>query len=224
MKNRLFVAVLAGMTLSFVLIACQGGGEKQPDRNGDLKFISPNTAYELSKNYREDKHKAYVYDAKGALLDTLDGRAAWFDLQTLKDYIASIENEVGKLKCDTNIKLGIKIYYGKYPSNADNDAGLKDVDERDFNRHTVFMVPTFFDGKQNVAFTPAMAADGCKLIPYYELFNKLDRSKLDQSGRSLKAGQPAEAIDIKNSYILNHGTLPPPPLEAGDFGRDDRGN
>lgn len=220
MKNKILTGVLAGVMLTFILIACQGGGPKKPDGNGDLKFISPNTAYELSKNYREDKNKAYVYDVKGTLLDTLDARAAWFDLQTLKDYIASIESEVNKLNCDSNVKLGIKIYYGKYPSSADNDAGLKDVDKKDFNRHTVFMVPTFFDGKQNVAFTPAMADKGCKLVPYNELFKKLDRTKLDRSGKSLKAGEPFE-VDNKNSYILNHGSLTPPPFKGGDFGKED---
>ena len=59
-----------------------------------------------------------------------DTRDFWFSIDTLKDYIAYVEQEAGAQGLDN---LGIRIYYGAYPEGSEYpDPGYA----------TVFLVPT----------------------------------------------------------------------------------
>jgi hypothetical protein len=76
-----------------------------------------------------------------------DARSVWFSAETLKNFLWKAEKEICRRGCAGNLKLGVRIYYGRYPnanlmSLNDDLAGL----DLDFaSHHTVFMVPTFQD-------------------------------------------------------------------------------
>jgi hypothetical protein len=83
-------------------------------------------------------------------LDFLDARCIWFSLDSVKQFICTIEKYSRQLHLETK-DLGIRLYYGQYPSNRNYYA----------DQHTIFMMPTFsldgtgeaidFDPRHNVA-------------------------------------------------------------------------
>jgi hypothetical protein len=69
--------------------------------------------------------------------DKTDARCIWFSLETLKQFICTIETNNAKLNIPAE-DLGIRFYYAAYPMNY--------VDVKKQNRHTLFMVPTYKNG------------------------------------------------------------------------------
>jgi hypothetical protein len=78
--------------------------------------------------------------------DKTDARSIWFSLETIKQFICTIEKNNAKLFHPAT-DLGIRFYYAVY----END--YSDVSKR--NKHTLFMVPTFKnDNGAEVDFDP----------------------------------------------------------------------
>lgn len=67
-----------------------------------------------------------------------DSRAIWFSLDSLKQFICTIEKYSNKLSPKAS-NLGIRMYYGVYSA----------AKQRFPHRHTLFMVPTFKDAKSS---------------------------------------------------------------------------
>lgn len=75
-----------------------------------------------------------------------DARCIWFSMESIKQFICTIEKNNDSLKQPAQ-KLGIRFYYAVYG----ND--YQDTDKR--KRHTLFMVPTFSNGDNDeVDFDP----------------------------------------------------------------------
>jgi hypothetical protein len=164
-------------------------------------LISYTLAVKMSKEYADDKEKKFVC-VNQQLTQTEDARQVWFSLKKLKNYIAFVEQQTCLANCDTTKRLGIRIYYAKYPTKEymeNPNHGLTVVPSDYANHHTIFLSPTYYDGvsKKNIDFDPRTISPGCKLLP----------------------------IDPKSKVWLvspsdneqNHGNLAPPPEGSGAF-------
>ena len=186
MKN---ISLLLNVILAFLLIyfGCNGKfscKDNQPSKqmgycpakgcetyNPSQKYgmISFATAKMLAENYAGSEGKKFIYDGtiKTSEQDALN---IWFDLKILKNFIAFIESSACKANCDTSKRLGIRIYYGKYPDSTElaNYADLADVPKKYGKHHTVFMMPTFYDSvaKKNLDFDPMQTAANCNFKPF----------------------------------------------------------
>ena len=87
-----------------------------------------------------------------------DSRAAWFPLETIKKYIWQIERRNCINKCTDS--LGFKIFYGKYPGISDRSWNSFGVADRYANHHTVFFLPTYWDGKEHIVYDPWVGCRG----------------------------------------------------------------
>lgn len=122
-------------------------------------------------------------------------RSVWFNLDTLKKFIFQIE----KKTCNTCTgNLGIRIYYGRYPTIttpvSNPFADLNGLDVSYTNIHTLFMVPTIDkpDG-YHYDFDPAVSCN-----PY-------EYKKMDTTGIYPPGGTTVTAL-----MAQNHGDACPP--------------
>jgi hypothetical protein len=121
--------------------------------NGDsVGIINYETAQLLAKNYNDTKRGIVAYNIKEkAYQPGEDSRNIWFSLDRLKNFIWHIENQNCKNGCTDS--LGLRIYFGRYPSldryEATTEKGLDSVPKEYSNRLTLFMVPTYKDKPDN---------------------------------------------------------------------------
>lgn len=132
-----------------------------------------------------------------------DATSIWFSLETLKKFIWTIESNVCQ-NCPKPQKLGVRIYYGRYPQSTPN------VNSRYYNKHTVFMVATFDKApNQHFDFNPWAIGSTCNL------------QNAGFSGRSTKAfildPISAESTGTISSqkFAQNMGCLDPPGCPEG---------
>jgi hypothetical protein len=86
------------------------------------------------------------------IYNSTDARCIWFSLETIKQFICTIEKNNARLN-DPAQNLGIRFYYAVYESDY-----AKDPLKR--NRHTLFMVPTYSNGSgAEIDFDPRATAD-----------------------------------------------------------------
>jgi hypothetical protein len=103
------------------------------------------------------KTMAYSYQNPISPSET---RSVWFSIETIKSFIYNIEHNA----CGCTGNLGLRIYYGRYPSptlwnNFGNDLGT--VQSSYAGIHTVFMVPTINVAGKNHDFDPADVSMRC---------------------------------------------------------------
>lgn len=84
-------------------------------------------------------YKSQVWDQRGVFPDGQgDAGSIWFDLQSIKDFIADIDvHNAEKAKTDDDKINGIRFYYGAYPEN------FHGVPSSYTDRHTLVFVATF---------------------------------------------------------------------------------
>jgi hypothetical protein len=86
-----------------------------------------------------------------AVYKSTDARCIWFSLESIKQFICTIEKNNAKLQ-EPAENLGVRFYYAVYENNASVD-----IEKR--NRHTLFMVPTFRDNSgAEIDFDPRATA------------------------------------------------------------------
>lgn len=209
LSNLVLLSVVA--LLSFQ-VGCRNNIDKPPSEETTYTCTEcPNTnppasvkmGYfkELVSNYR-DNHWSIInnaFIAKG--INQIDSRSVWFDLNTLKSFIATIENKVNT-QCGDHCKqeLGIRIYFGEY--DATNSPKTDYV-----NLHTLIMVPTIKDKtklgtpSENVDFDPDYLSSCKPMLPP-------DTANLDIL---------LPTINTTDMTAMNHGEIipPPPPTTPG---------
>jgi len=187
-------------------------GETASYANRELPgLIDDSLAVIMSQAYKDDRNKAYV---KGT--DKLDARSIWFSLEKLKTFFAKIEAATGSGKC--NLKLGIRIYYAKYPNKTDmakypSLAGLSDMVA---GMHTLFMTPTYNHNGKDVDFNFEDVGDPCKPTPYAKLL-RMNRRHLVGAFIGIEKPQAVRPGLEGVPRVENHGGLMPPPAEEGSF-------
>ncbi|MCX6316488.1 MAG: hypothetical protein NTW29_04310 [Bacteroidetes bacterium] len=128
----------------------------------------------------------------------VDARAIWFSMDSLKQFIYTIEKYSTLMNLSTS-QLGIRFYYGQY--SADHQAYA--------DHHTLFLVPTY----ANNATETAIDFD-----PRYNYTNLEVRDvKSIRSLRAVAEGNPSTTVysilgasEVTNPSIRNSGELCPP--------------
>jgi hypothetical protein len=183
------------------------------DEQGSIDAL---LAKRISENYASDPYKGYVYSELSASLGNetargsriLDSRSVWFDLRKLKSLISSIENSVCDNNCKTPLKLGVRIYFGKYPTVGSNSSeeDLRSLPASYGNKHTVFFVATYdgVNGK-HIDFDPMnVGSDRCTPTPFKQLL-------ADQNRVFRVNSLSLRSLAFSDSTVENHGGMCPPP-------------
>lgn len=114
-----------------------------------FKCISYKAAQDLSTRYKKECQP--LLSANLSNKKAQDARSIVFTLENLKRMVAEIENNTSKLT--DKARLGIRVYYGKYPDIAAINQDQKHPLYKDFGGlpdeyaglHTAFLVPVFQD-------------------------------------------------------------------------------
>jgi hypothetical protein len=193
-------------------------GNCYPDSCAMFPLFNVNLASQLVTNYRNNHWKKinnYVEPFKindGARSDTVDARSCWFDLQALKAFINSIEtNTCMNNHCPDVLRLGIRIYYGEYPTDntllQQYGTGSGDpVDPLYAGMHTLLMVPTYYDYNRqvDVDFDPVVFSRSSCSDPIISIFDTV-------------TSVPSMLAMAPNINSRNHGGLMPPPYKFADY-------
>lgn len=181
--------------------ACYGQGSAELE--GLVEFAAARRMAEL---YAQDISKNFVWH-NGVKTDSLDARSIWFDLKRIKSFIGYIEAKLCKDSCIKTDGYGIRMYYAKYPDTVEmrNYRGLEDVPAAYANRHTLFMVPTYWDEARglNIDFDPMITVNNCKLRP------------IDSTTKEIFSTY--FVVGTGGTEQQNHGSLIPPPAGKGNF-------
>lgn len=183
--------------------------------DGGFRGIDAKLAKMLADNYAADEGKKFI-GAGRTITTTEDARNAWFPLETLKRFIWQIEHAACKQGCAGDMRLGIRIYYAKYPDSATmrQTNGLTDVKPAYALHHTVFMVPTYEASGGNLDFDPFhWGTDNCqpKTIAQHMATGWVTESPL---------AHILLAASTREGDSQNHGDMSPPPSGAGTFGTE----
>lgn len=85
-----------------------------------------------------DRYRNNQLDYINANLGMEDAHSIWFDLETIKNFIAEIEYEARLIDPHSDVKdLGIRLYYGAY-----SETPVNPIPEDYGKRHTIVMIPT----------------------------------------------------------------------------------
>lgn len=164
--------------------------------------ISVSTARQISQDYKRDESKGFIWSSTGRTSQE-DACSIWFGLETIKRYIWEIESAACGANCTDT--LGIRIYYARYPKDLESFPEFAGLDPSYANRHTLFMVPTYWDGaaERYIDFNPAA---GCRA--------SFDRPLLKKTAPSMIYMPSSE-----DPSAQNHGGLAPPPdgVTSGTF-------
>ncbi len=173
-------------------------------------------AYQMVSNYRMNHWKIInnycePFKSSDAMATTSpddpsvvnDARSAWFNLDTLKQFINTIESLtcIKDTSCDHPLKLGIRIYYAEYPLSADSlhiNYGI--TDGQYAGMHTLLMIPTYDNGLHDVDFDPySFYGSNCSFKSVFDLLTPIC------------ALPPTTSVNARN-----HGGLIPPPYRFTD--------
>lgn len=169
-------------------------------------------AKEMSQAYARDAYKKFIWPGEGNRATQQDARCIWFELDKMKSIISQIENSVCGNECKNQLKLGVRIYYAKYPAETGTNrapADLRFLPADYAGRHTVFLVGTYDKKGVHIDFDPANVEDKCEPTPYAKL--------LEQTGKKYKIMGLSKAVIALRDTTVNHGDLMPPPDGSGIF-------
>jgi len=189
---------------------------KIPTSNTAAYLLNTNMLKEMAENYNQLAYNKRITNKviqNRPSQDPLypgtepDVRAIWFSIERLKGFVREIEKGYCGKTCEKS-QLGIRIYYARYPDSSK----YKDLIgiPRDFeNRHTVFMVPTYFNGKHHEDFDPRYFDKGCKPTSLSVVMGAEPSQRADTS---LAKTMFALMSTIDNTS-MNHGGIIPPPYD-----------
>lgn len=189
-----------------------------PDISQELYgLLDDDLAVRMSEAYRDDNRKSRITGSDGEL----DARSIWFDLETIKLFIAKIEASVGGAKNCDSMHLGIRMYYAKYPEGEEFNRYAEALSQLGRNiegKHTIFMTPTYYDNDENIDFNFEEVGDNpCKPIPYSKLLRMNNRSSKAGLFVGRKRPEPIDPTGGQMPNTVNHGGLMPPPASGGTF-------
>jgi hypothetical protein len=197
--------------------------------NSGIQFdgIDAHLAKSLFARYKEENQPLLSEKLGGE-----DANRLWFSLESLKKFISEIEAEVYNRRSAKGLKLGIRIYYGKYPTSMDIDDGLRTLPDNYALHHTLFMVPTYEDtanggtqwdfdpwhwGNNPNPYEPTTLADLFKdpKFPsrrscFFSIAEKQYYKDNSCTIREWFRTSPAGFLN-RDGLIMNHGDINPPP-------------
>jgi hypothetical protein len=183
---------------------------------------------QMTVNYNSSSNK--VANASARQNQGVDARSVWLPLEKIKRFIWEIETNSCESGCGVSTKLGIRIYYGRYPADMSTYADLKGLPADYAGLHTVFMVPTFDKDDAHYDFDPRYwSKTDCSPVPLYKLFAAAtDSNFIGRKGYvagppslvALTASSRTASVAGNANMIQNHGELCPPlcrPKDGDDY-------
>ncbi len=171
--------------------------------------IRAETAKMMSTNYKLINQPLLAIDG-----NIPDATSIWFSLESLKNYIWKIEQAACKAGCDNALRLGMRVYYGRYPESMTNE--LANLDPAFAQHHTLFMIPTFQDTNNSTVhwdFDPwHWGSDPCKPTTMTQWFAISPRPFGEQNSLIFSIDEDQYFMNNNGtlSSALNHGDLIPP--------------
>jgi hypothetical protein len=179
-----------------------------------LGGLSKNLVHEMIDVYNGEPSYT-LYRPHGFGNPDMDSRSIWFNLDTIKKFIWHIESLSKSSGLANMDKMGMRLYWGRYPSNPATWASIyPDLQSApsNYNKlHTAFMIATYNDGFYNRDFDP-----------HFLDANKIPRSInyiYDSISDKLNKTLAVLSADPNNS-MQNHGTLIPPMQPTNYQGAD----
>jgi hypothetical protein len=187
----------------------------------EKKIISIEKSAEIKNTYSNDI---------GSLIETNKDdydhtQFTWLSLETLKNYIAILE-EVGKI--NQKEITGIRIYFAKYPESG--DYSNKEIENLKPGRETFFFAPTMLaeDNElnkkypilQNVPFSIKFNGDDKYIGGFEEILALKAETKTNNSLQNLKTNTSKQSFsftldDISNTSIMMNDLMSFPPPKQG---------
>ena len=154
----------------------------------------------------------------------IEAKLAYVTFADLKKYMCFIE-DLSKKNGYSNIsKLGIRMYYGRYPN---DEAGLeiyqknKTIADNAIGHHTLVMVPTFNDGRENIDFNPHFIDKNVpmslKRIREAKSKKNRDNHSAPMLQRGASDGTTPTVDDGTNVNLNSFGLIPPNGSTGTDF-------
>ncbi len=183
-----------------------------------FKGISTQTAWDLSQDYKIMNQPKLEIDETYT-----DANSIWFSAESLKNFLWKVEEAICRKGCAENLKLGLRIYYARYPNAAGMAANpdLSDLDPAFQQHHTLFMVPTYQDGlNQQVHhdFDPWHWGDkACEPKPMEQWFATGPKPFGNEKSLifSLNENQYFKSAGGGLTPAMNHGNMIPPSPDLG---------
>jgi hypothetical protein len=179
--------------------------------------IAAGVAKTMSGNYQGINQPKLLIDGSIA-----DAKTMWLSLETMKAFIWKIENAVCKKGCTNNLNLGVRIYFGRYPT-AEGMAATPDLSGLPLSyqqHHTAFLVPTYQDpinANRQWDFDPwHWGTTTCAPTSFRTWFNTGGRDPFGtEKSLILTLSEQQFFPSFNTNTILNHGGLIPPDPEEG---------
>lgn len=220
-KNFHFLIILL---IGLILFSCTDKHTEEPEpQNPPKQIISVERAKELYDSY-SSRRVPIIQKFEGKNTDSSDynpTRYIEYDFETMKNYLAYVEQEAAKANIDVK---SLRIYLA---NNPDSDK-FPNGDPIRYKKHnTVLMVPTMsYEGK-NVGF--ALEEDNrgnLTGVPISKMVDSLNikgqkgvlQQKSDMNAAGFFISNSSTVAGGTVSVILNDGDLIPPPKQQDDFG------
>ncbi len=161
-------------------------------------------AAKMSNLYSANHYPQYIING-----NVPDAKSVWFNLDTLKKFIYKIEQAM--CQCPEKPSLGIRIYFGEYPSPTamSTDGYFSNINPQMAYRHTLFMVPTYSANNADNDFDPWHLGGNCtQPQTICQWFGGPDSSFF--ANTAMLALSPDDSQGSKN-----HGNLCPPLCPTG---------
>ena len=160
-------------------------------------IINAALAKSMADAYAADVGKAYI---KG---DTSkhDALSICFEIEKIKNLVWQIEHSVCAAGCDSSLKLGLRMYYAKYPNNTGTSAAHRDLAGLPIayaGQHTLFMTGVYKKNNTWYDFGFNQVHAGCN-------FENLRKSQ------NLNKFFMYTFLEFSSPDEDNHGGLAPPP-------------
>lgn len=199
----------------FVLLSCsKTDKEESASPKLLLRGTQPTTMrYKLIsnmiQNYRTNQLQSIQNSGTNAVSN--DAQAIWFDIETLKKFIADVESQTSSNSQNTVNNLGIRFYYAAYPEkNKWGTTGYEELSDLSNpvtqlyeKKHTLIMIPTINVNGVDRDFNPLD-------INTYKGFNSVTNNN---SNYQIMSG----SNNALSTSARNHGILYPPGNTIGNI-------
>jgi hypothetical protein len=231
--NALMLGIIVFMscnkrdTLAATTVAslCSPCGPCTDYSSASFPSISPYLAKSMFTDYKNLNQPLLQIDDGSP-----DANRIWFSLEALKSFIWQVEQEVCKHRCTTPLKMGVRIYYARYPQTMQH-VDLTGLPSNYAKHHTLFMVPTYQDAtNENIQwdFDPwYWGRSNCTPTPLAELIRNgvypapsstgISRSSIFFPNGAPNYYRNADGT-ISQWTAMNHGGMTPPPPPSNTDG------
>ncbi|WP_051882062.1 hypothetical protein [Chryseobacterium soli] len=173
--------------------------------NNDLP-AAPNTMLTPFIQGLIDNYRIRQLNVINGAMNIDDAHSIWFDLPTLKKFIADIEAETQKVDTAiTESSLGVRFHYAAYPRIEDWDQMADQPIVQEYaGKHTLVMIPTL-----------KIADENGEMLNYD--FNPMDSSTYSITQETGIENEQVMAMGAKSPKSIlcqNHGALIPPDLSV----------